>query len=256
MDLTQRQLCLIFAHRGASREEAENTPCAFEKSMQQGADGIETDVQLSQEGIPVLWHDRFMDRLGLANKRIDEFDFEALTSLYLPVQFTRGQKDSRLMGLEEFIRHYLPQTRLLIEAKNREWDQASGRHILKMRRCVDLANQYSNPENRHRILISSFNLKSLRDTYEYSIEWPLVFNSESISNPSAIQRFFRDNNFISGLCLPIESLNQGIVDTLRDIRKSISTYTCNSDEEILKALHLKVDILISDDPKKAIELRN
>ena len=67
--------CLIFAHRGANREAAENTSHAFDKALEYPIDGIETDVQLTRDEVPVLWHDRFFDRLGMPSKHIDNFDY-------------------------------------------------------------------------------------------------------------------------------------------------------------------------------------
>ena len=37
--------------------------------------------------------------------------------------------------------------------------------------------------------------------------------------------------------------------------KLIVTYTCNTQQEIQKALDLEVDVLISDDPVKALQMR-
>ena len=44
----------IFAHRGASGYAPENTLEAFALAITQGADGIELDVQLTKDGIPVV----------------------------------------------------------------------------------------------------------------------------------------------------------------------------------------------------------
>lgn len=65
---------LVFAHRGANREAAENTRTAFDKALHYPIDGIETDVQLSRDEIAVLWHDRDLKKLELPGKRIDDFD--------------------------------------------------------------------------------------------------------------------------------------------------------------------------------------
>ena len=46
----------IFAHRGASGYESENTLEAFALAVEQGADGIELDVQLSRDGQMVIIH--------------------------------------------------------------------------------------------------------------------------------------------------------------------------------------------------------
>ena len=60
---------------------------------------------------------------------------------------------------------------------------------------------------------------------------------------------------LHGLCLPIATLDDGMTKLLRDHGKCIAVYTCNSDEEINKALELGVDMLISDVPQKALMMR-
>jgi len=49
---------LVLAHRGLHRDVPENTLDAFERAIALGVDGIETDVRLSRDGLPVLFHDR------------------------------------------------------------------------------------------------------------------------------------------------------------------------------------------------------
>ena len=48
---------LILAHRGYHAELPENTLAAFEAAVNLGADGIETDVQVTRDGVPILFHD-------------------------------------------------------------------------------------------------------------------------------------------------------------------------------------------------------
>jgi glycerophosphoryl diester phosphodiesterase len=43
---------------------------------------------------------------------------------------------------------------------------------------------------------------------------------------------------------------------LRARGKSIAVYTCNTEEQIGRALNLGVDILISDYPQTALEMRD
>ena len=47
----------IIAHRGANREAPENTLPAFEKALAMGVDGIELDVQITSDGVPIIHHD-------------------------------------------------------------------------------------------------------------------------------------------------------------------------------------------------------
>jgi glycerophosphoryl diester phosphodiesterase len=53
---------LIIAHRGASTAAPENTLAAFERALQDGADGIEFDVQLTRDQVPVVIHDATLKR--------------------------------------------------------------------------------------------------------------------------------------------------------------------------------------------------
>ena len=54
---------LLIAHRGASAEAPENTLAAFRRALALGVDGIELDVQVSSDGVPVVFHDATLARL-------------------------------------------------------------------------------------------------------------------------------------------------------------------------------------------------
>ena len=58
---------LVIAHRGSSSVAPENTLAAFAQAIADGADGIEFDVQLAKDGVPVVIHDLNLRRT--ANRR-------------------------------------------------------------------------------------------------------------------------------------------------------------------------------------------
>ena len=58
-------LPLIIGHRGASAVAPENTLAAFERAARDGADGIEFDVRLARDEVPVIIHDATLRRTGL-----------------------------------------------------------------------------------------------------------------------------------------------------------------------------------------------
>lgn len=72
---------LIVAHRGASLLAPENTLAAFRAAQDAGADGVELDVQMTQDGQLIIAHDFITDRI--LNVHYDVFDttFEALRKL-------------------------------------------------------------------------------------------------------------------------------------------------------------------------------
>ena len=55
---------LIIAHRGASALAPENTLAAFRRAIDDGADGVEFDVRLAKDGVPVVHHDSSLRRTG------------------------------------------------------------------------------------------------------------------------------------------------------------------------------------------------
>ena len=63
---------LILGHRGASALAPENTLAAFSRAISDGADGIEFDVRLSHDGVPVVIHDASLKRTGLIDRQVGE----------------------------------------------------------------------------------------------------------------------------------------------------------------------------------------
>ena len=53
---------LIYGHRGASAVEPENTLRAFAKALELGVDGLEFDVHVTADRVPVILHDRDLAR--------------------------------------------------------------------------------------------------------------------------------------------------------------------------------------------------
>lgn len=72
---------LIIGHRGASADAPENTLRALRLAREQGADGVEFDVHLSADSIPVLIHDATLQRTTNARGRVRDLPAAALQAL-------------------------------------------------------------------------------------------------------------------------------------------------------------------------------
>ena len=242
---------LIFAHRGANKEAAENTRAAFDKALTYPIDGMETDIQLSRDAVPVLWHDRFLIKLRHPSKHIDDFDFRELQEMNFAAHFSSSAKPEGIVRLSDFMHEYRNRTRLLLEIKNREWEERH-RHEIKVRQTLELVG----PVGDDRIMVSSFNLDSLVYAQQCRPGFPLVYNFEEEQTLQDAKHVLAAHSFLHGLCFPIATLDAAFMELLRGLKKSVAVYTCNSDEEISKALQLGVDILISDIPQKALLMRD
>ncbi len=71
----------IYAHRGASAEFPENTIAAFQRAIDLRADGIELDVHLSSDGVPVVIHDETVVRTTDATGAVNTMAAEQLGQL-------------------------------------------------------------------------------------------------------------------------------------------------------------------------------
>lgn len=68
----------IYGHRGASAELPENTLPAFALARDLGVDGIELDVHLSRDGVPVVIHDESIDRTTSGSGLVADLDLATL----------------------------------------------------------------------------------------------------------------------------------------------------------------------------------
>ena len=71
----------IWAHRGASGYAPENTLESFELAIEQKADGIELDVQMTKDGELVVIHDETIDRTGNGTGRVQDHTLKELKAL-------------------------------------------------------------------------------------------------------------------------------------------------------------------------------
>ncbi len=109
-----------YAHRGASHYAPENTFQAFYEGLRLGADGIETDIQLSRDGVPVLFHDDTLSRVCGVDAKVSDLTLAELKNLLVagpegsssdlpdldmpPRPYTLGP--DRICTLAEFLQHF------------------------------------------------------------------------------------------------------------------------------------------------------
>lgn len=72
---------LVLGHRGAPLDAPENTIAGFALALAAGADGVELDVQLSADGVPVVIHDDTLRRTTGARGRLDRLAWRRISGL-------------------------------------------------------------------------------------------------------------------------------------------------------------------------------
>ena len=96
----------VFAHRGASGYAPENTLQAFSLAQEQGADGIELDVQLTKDGEVVVIHDETIDRTSTGKGYVRDYTLEELKkfSFHNHMEKYKGVKIPTLREVLELVK--------------------------------------------------------------------------------------------------------------------------------------------------------
>jgi glycerophosphoryl diester phosphodiesterase len=107
----------IIAHRGASGEAPENTLAAYRKALALGVDGVELDVHLSADGVPVVLHDPRLERTTSGQGFVKDQTLAALKRLDAGRWFGEAFAGERIPTLAEALDLLRP-VRVIIEIKN------------------------------------------------------------------------------------------------------------------------------------------
>lgn len=159
-----QKLPLIIAHRGSSAIAPENTLAAFRQAIKDGADGLEFDVQLAKDDVPVVFHDPTLHRMTKSRKRISSLTFSELQNANVGAWFNRkypaaaseefnGETISTLTEIFEFLRDY--QGRIYVELKCRE------KQIPALVKAV--VKDIQSTELLPKIVLKSFTLEAVRE---------------------------------------------------------------------------------------------
>ncbi len=150
----------IWAHRGACCCTPENTLSAFSAAVEAGADGIELDIHLSRDGVPIVIHDEALERTTDGCGLVAEMTLQQLRQLDAGSWFSTDFDGESIPRLEDVLRIFGNQLRLNLELK----DLHAGTVVLK------LLNQYPAAD----IVVSSFNYDLLKHLRSVNADLPIA----------------------------------------------------------------------------------
>jgi len=127
---------LVFAHRGGSALGPENTLAAFDLGIAAGADGLELDVHLSADGVPVVHHDATLDRTTAGSGPLATRTAAELARVDAGCRFAAGgsfpfrNQGVGIPALRDVLRRY-PNARIVVEMKvdSREMGEAVAHEV-------------------------------------------------------------------------------------------------------------------------------
>lgn len=140
---------LRFGHRGFSAIAPENTLAAFERVLQTDAPGVELDVRLSADGIPVIHHDSDLRRTAGIPARVDALPLTELRKAPVGAWFGRGYETETLPALEDLFE--LAGRRLYYDIELKE------ERPLNKALCLAVGRLIHGHGLQGHVLVSSFN---------------------------------------------------------------------------------------------------
>ncbi len=158
---------LIIGHRGASAVAPENTLAAFARALDERADGIELDVRLARNGVPVVIHDATLRRTGLREGIVAEMASAELGQIDVGSWFNRanpkfthkeyaGQSVPTLEHVFRFFNESPSRKAIIhVEMKTDKAEQSSDELAHSV---VQSINEF---EFRARVVVVSFDLNAL-----------------------------------------------------------------------------------------------
>lgn len=221
----------IFAHRGASREAAQNSLEAFQKALEIGVDGIECDCLLTKEQIPVVTHFDDLSILKLGEGFVREKTSLELKKLGIP----------RLIELLEMVRP--SQTEIVLDLKRQAgWMREAPILIARM------ALEMLAPE---QILLSSFFWRHL---LVWKREFPKIpralilrYAAFKLVPVGIFDRFFQTEAIHPNL----KWVNRKWIQRWKARGCRVHLWVANSREEITFCKELGADGIFTDDPRFA-----
>lgn len=233
----------VIAHRGASRDRPENTRAAFEEALVQGADGIELDVQLSRDGIPVVYHDRTLVRAGGGRRRVARLDFDELARLDAGSRSEPRFRREPILALEQVLESYGRRTRLLVEIKTREGRGAGARHELLARTVARLVGRM---RLQSRVLLLAFDPVVLAACADELPDARTVLN---LKPPRRMTKAVRARMAsLHALSTDVRSLTPAFAEAVHEAGRELYVYTCNRPGSVRRAVAARPAGIMSDRP--------
>lgn len=229
----------ITAHRGSSRTAPENTIPAIEAAVEEMADSVEIDVQMTADGVVVLGHDASLKRVAGVNRSIASMTFEELEKLDVGSWFSSEYAGTRIPSLSEVLELCSQKTSLNIEIKY------VGKNSELPEKTAEMVREYG---MENQCVITSTNLSYLKRVKE---ALPEIRTGYIIS--AAYGNFYssEDVDFIS---IRSGFVTSALMQNAHEQGKAVYAWTVNAKSELERLTLLGVDGIITDRPVLAREI--
>lgn len=217
----------VYGHRGAPRAHPENSIPGLLAALDNGADGVELDVRVSRDHVPVVSHDPTLRRTHGENIPIN-----SQPARHLPVP--------RLDETLTAIRQAHPKRHLDIELKE----------PYPPDRLLELLDRLGGTDG---VTVTSFD-GAIVDTYrkETGLAVGLLVDDRRLLAKEASTLVDRHDPHVVGVRNPV--FLGSLSDTLHDVGRALWVWTLNRRAHMQRAVRFGADAIITDLPGTAVNL--
>lgn len=264
---------LVIAHRGASGTAPESTRFAYEQALQLPVDYIEGDVQRTQDGVLVIFHDAQLGsdtdiELVFPERRddlIETFTWNELNQLHSGKWFNIRHKDraqprfnsAKILRLEDLLKTLKPHHGPGLYLETKRAALHSGIEV----QLVHLLNQYgwitsTPPGQNPRLIFQSFERDSLMRLQEIAPTVPRVYLvSPNLVNIIGTEGIIKEAQSVGAygvgpaghLCWPWN------VNAWHQANLVIHAYTLNHPWQFRLMAMVGVDGIFTDHPQRLLD---
>ena len=252
-------------HRGASGYAPENTIAAYDLALRLGATGIELDVQLTKDGVPVVLHDRALgrtarrtavsgpaDHTGLVREKtlaqIKNCDVGGWFNQAYPRYARPEYAGLSVPTLEEVFERYGESTNYSIEIKNPEFAPGTEEGLLRL---LD-EHGLRGPASRERqVIVQSFSQASLQKIHALDPSLPLLQLFRKTEPRVKIRtRLDAAQTYAVAIGPRKTHVDAALVQAAHARRLYVYTYTVNETSEMEGLVAMGVDGIFTDFPDR------
>lgn len=239
----QRSTPIIIAHRGFSDEAPENSMAAFQKAIDAKCDMIELDVRLSADNVPVVFHDRRLQRTSDASGSVNQKHSQVLTEIDNGSWFSPKFQRERIPLLRDVFPLLKRDLRLNIEIKP-DVESTSDLSAVEL-----VFAEAEKAKVLSKVLFTSFNHQMIREFSEIdeNITTGVIYNpiTHFRNSPATLMKNARAKVFV---CSKFQ-VNADVVADTHDAGYILYVYGVRTGRDVQRMLDLRVDGLICNNPR-------
>jgi glycerophosphoryl diester phosphodiesterase len=247
---------LNIGHRGASGHAPEHTIPAYDLALQQGADYIEIDLQLTSDGVLVALHDKTLNRTADAPEGVPERycrgpvskkTLEQIKMCDVGSWFSPEYAGQQIPTLEEIFELYGTSVNYYIETKNPDAAPGMEEELLRLMEEYGLIEPAAED---WQVLIQSFSAESLMKIHELEPSLPLIQLYWSGSSKTIQRDLEAASAYAVGIGPYKKDVDANLVAAAHELCLAVHPYTVNETAEMEALISLGVDGMFTNFPDR------